>query len=121
MADQEIPKPRIILELQEDGSYSIISFINGAQVRETIQPGLLEFQVRDALAQQANRHRNAAERKLRADAAKADQLHRKVWSVSAASRGQGEAFANRVIGPIAVDRRSNPSAKDVKFNLIDLL
>jgi hypothetical protein len=117
----EKPKARIVIEQNDDGTWAIISFVNGAQQVEQIQPGLLEFQVRDALQEQVNRHRNAAERAARLAAEKAEKLHRKVWTISAATPGQGTAFANRVIGPIPVDRRSNPSAKDKVLNPMDLL
>lgn len=123
MPNLEKPKPRIVIEQNDDGTWDIISFINGAQVRERIQVFQMEYQVRDALAEQANRHRNLAERAQRRAQDEAAKLHRKVWQISAATPGQGTAFANRVIGPIPVDRRSNPSAKDntITKNQIALL
>ena len=116
MSNLEKPKPRIVIELQDDGAWHIISFANGAQQREAILPGLVEFQIRDALAEQRNRHTAAAERAAQRQQDEAAKLHRKVWQISADSRGQGVAFANRVIGPIPVNRRENPSAKD---NVLD--
>lgn len=119
---QETPKPRIVLELQPDGSYTIISFVNGSQVSEAIQPGGLIHQVRDALQEQRNRHTNAAARAARLAAERADKLHKQVWQISAATPGQGVAFANRVIGPIPVNKRENPSAKNnILTPSIDLL
>ena len=125
MANLEKPKPRIVIELQDDGAWHIISFLAGAQVREAILPGLVEFQVRDALQEQRNRHAAAAERAARKAQEDAAKLHRKVWFQTAygvdGNRGQGESFANKFVGPIKVNRKENPSAKDKVFNPMDLL
>lgn len=121
MSNNEKPKPRIVIELQEDNSLVLISFINGCQQRETLKEGILGMQIEDALFDQRQRHTDQAKRAERLAAEKADKLHKQVWQISAASRGQGVAFANRVIGPIAVNRKENPSAKNLPLVGADLL
>jgi len=108
MSEIEQLKPRIIVELLPDGSYAIERYSNGMRSRETFEYGALQHAVADALADQAKAIANAAERQALAKAKAEAELHRKVWSRSAATPGQGVGFANKYIGSMD---DYNPSAK----------
>jgi hypothetical protein len=100
MTDQTKPRPRVILEQQDDGSLVLEYYINGNRTRETLSRGFEMIAVRDALAFQARDIVAAAERKQIMHDIEAAARHRRVWQIAASRTNQGVEFANRVIGPI---------------------
>lgn len=93
-------RPRIILELAPDGTLIAENYINGQRTRQALLRGWELDDIRTILTMQ--NWAMAEEVKRKAAAAEAADIarHRRVWQTSAATRGQGIDFANRVIGPL---------------------
>lgn len=99
------PKPRVIVELQDDGSIVIESYHQGSRSRDHVAAYFCEVAVMDALRLQKRLLDNAAEAKrLRQEKEEAARHRRVWWGVAAGtgqSRGHGIAFANKTVGVIS--------------------
>lgn len=100
------PKPRIIVELQDDGSIIIESYHQGSRFRDHVSRYFTGNAVLDALSHQKNLLDNAAEEKRIRQEREEAARHRRVWNNVAFghsnnSRGFGIAFANKTVGVIS--------------------
>ena len=91
--------PRLVLELQPDGSLIAEFWLAGSRERRPISLDCEIFDIREALndikRRQRSEHELAAERERKAQIAR----HNRVWLHAAESHGQGPEWADKVIGP----------------------
>lgn len=123
---QTKPRPRIIIEMQDDGTLVIESYTNGQRSREVTYRGFEMVAIREELDRQRRQIDNAAEEKrLRLEREEAAR-HRRVWNQTAFghannSRGFGIAFANKTIGPIGRTPKEPTVPTDAVVASVDLL
>ncbi len=102
---QVIIKPKVMLEQRPNGDIMIEYYINGARTQELVPSNYGAAMVMQFVAEAFDRMRQVAtteiERKRQKQELEEKQRHRRVWFHSAYARGQGENFANRVIGPLS--------------------
>lgn len=100
----QVIRPRIIVELQPDGTFVLETYTNGARTRTVPFAGDEWYEIKQALRAKQNEINDNEARKI-ARKAKEDNLrHRKVWKDVAygttTTRPYGEHYANKTIGPI---------------------
>ena len=89
------PKPRIIVELQPDGSLVMESYVDGNRKRLELQLGFEAFEIKEELRTIARRNLAQAERKAAAKREMENKRHSQVWRYVAENHGVG--FANRTV------------------------
>lgn len=118
------PKPRIILEMQPDGTLIVESYTNGARSRETLYRGFEMVAIMDELNRQKTLIESAAERKAVEQERREAALHRRVWhgvaGGTSTSRGHGVAFANKTVGPLSRTPKE-PKPAPISYATADLL
>ena len=96
---QSAPRlPRLILEAGADGALSAEFYINGARSRVKLEHGFELVEIKGILADLQADIAAEARRKAERQAAEEQARHRRVYWHSVNARGQGRAFADRVIG-----------------------
>ena len=90
--------PRLILEAAPDGTLSAEFYINGARSRVKLEHGFELAEIKGILADLRADIAAEARRKVERQAAEDAARHRRVYWHSVNARGQGRAFADRVIG-----------------------
>ena len=90
--------PRLILEAAPDGTLSAEFYINGARSRVRLEPGFEMPEIKGILADLRADIAAAARRKVERQAAEDAARHRRVYWHSVNARGQGQDFADRIIG-----------------------
>lgn len=126
MSDNKIQSlPRVIIELQADGTLMVESYVNGMRSKLPLTFGFEAFEIREALAhikrQRAAYAQQQAEKALAAEKAR----HGQVWRYVAENHGIG--FANRTVNGVKslkrnakVSQKEKPTSSTVKA-MIDLI
>lgn len=109
MSEQKI-RPRVIIELQPDGTFVLETYINGARSRYNISPAFQE--VAHALFEKLKEINNAEERAAARKLKEAEARHKRVWTNVAADHGTH--FANQTVGAL---ERPNPKPKGIPTGL----
>jgi hypothetical protein len=121
------PKPRVIVELQPDGTLVMEYYTNGQRSRDTLTLGFEAFEIKDQLRNQAQHLATAAERKAAALAEAASRRHNQAWRYVATNHGI--EFANRTVNGVnssklnaRVDAKPKPSDNQPTIKqMLDLL
>lgn len=109
------PRPRIIVELQTDGTLIAECYLNGSRLRENLNRGFELFEIKEMLVRIDNNIKSAAERKAEALAEKEKARHGTVWRYVAENHGVG--FANRTVNGVnSLKRNAKVEAKAKKPN-----
>jgi hypothetical protein len=109
--DPTYTKPRIVIELQDDGALVMEQWLNGSRRRTPIDRGWEVFQIKAMLDdQKAQLERDRAHKVAQQTQAAVD-LHRKVYFHT--RYNHGEAFADRTVGKPRTVRQSHPAAVPV--------
>ena len=105
-------KPRLIVEMQPDGSLSVETIINGARLQEPLTDGYEIVTIRQILGDMRRAIEAEAARKTALREAEENARHRKVWRNVAygidGSRGHGSAFADKTVGKISATQKLTP-------------
>ena len=95
-------KPRLIVELQSDGSLSVETIINGARLQEPLTDGYEITTIRQILGDMRRSIEAEAARKAALREEEENRRHRRVWRNVAygidGSRGHGASFADKTVG-----------------------
>lgn len=125
MATETQSPPRVIIELQPDGSLMVESYVNGSRTKLPLTFGFEAFEIREALAhikrQRAEYAKLQAEKAVAAEKAR----HGQVWRYVAENHGIG--FANRTVNGVKslkrnakVEQKQKQPSASVKA-MIDLI
>lgn len=102
MPDQQL-LPRVIIQLNPDGTYQMESYINGQRAVTRLSSFDFQHMIVNELAAKQREIDNAAQRKAERLAKEEKDRHYRVWRNVAAGYGNnpgfGAHFANKVIGP----------------------
>ena len=116
---QPIPKPRVIIEQQPDGSLIMESYINGSRKRIELQLGFEAFEIKDELRTQAKAIASYAERERERIAEAANKRHNQAWRYVATNHGV--EFANRTVNGVKsnklnakVNAKEKPEQQSIK-------
>ena len=119
------PKPRLIVEQQDDGTLVIEIYVNGSRSRRTVTFGFEAFEIKEALAEQKRAIDAQAARKARELEEAAQRRHNQVWSYVAQNHGVG--FANKTVNGVnslaqraRVDQKERPEQPTLKA-MLDLI
>lgn len=119
------PKPRVIVELQDDGSIVIESYHQGSRSRDHVSRYFAGNALLDALDYQKRLIDNAAEEKRLRQEREEAKRHRRVWTGVAygtsTSRGHGIAFANKTVGRISRTPKEPTVPSDAILATADLI
>jgi hypothetical protein len=107
---RDFRKPRIVIELQDDGTLMAEFYVNGARCREYITRGLEAQDLRNYLAVAADQLAATRKREAETEAAQAAALHRRNYFYAAHARHLGVECADRVITRPAGVRTAKPAA-----------
>ncbi len=115
----EIARPRLVMEMQDDGTIVAEIYLNGQRQRVALTRGMEGMQARELLSRVVNDRQRQAERALAKREAEELSRHRRVWTHCAEAPGQGVGFANRVIGPKnSLTRTANKSTVTSSVDLL---
>jgi hypothetical protein len=90
--------PRVIIELNSDGTYKLESYVNGSRRQNSLTVGGEWFEIKEELKELLAVRQAADARKAERIAEAEASRHRQVWGSVAHKHGIG--FANRVVNGI---------------------
>jgi hypothetical protein len=120
------PKPRLIVEQQDDGTLVLELYINGSRSRRNVTFGFEAFEIKEALAEQKRSIEAQAARKAQELELAAQRRHSQVWSYVAQNHGVG--FANKTVNGVSslklrarVDGKPTASDQPTLKQMLDLI
>lgn len=96
--------PRVIIELQVDGSLMVESYVNGMRSKLPLNFGFEAFEIREALAHIKRQRAEYAKQQIEKAEAAAKARHGQVWRYVA--EGHGIGFANRTVNGVSSLKRN---------------